>query len=79
MKSLVVFYPVYTSYNGIHVWVDLQERMSLKHRGGSKFMKQQMVYGKYDDKVCLDRLCNCLPSLDLVVNKFSTLTILSES
>ena len=25
--------------------------MSLKHRGGSKFMKRQTIFGKYDDDV----------------------------
>ena len=25
--------------------------MSLKHRGGSKYMKKQIIYGKYDDQV----------------------------
>ena len=25
--------------------------MSLKHRGGSKYAKKQMLYAKYDDKV----------------------------
>jgi U3 small nucleolar RNA-associated protein 14 len=28
-----------------------QERVSLKHRGGSKFAKRQMIYAKFDDKV----------------------------
>ena len=28
-----------------------QERMSLKHRGGSKYAKKQMIYAKYDNKV----------------------------
>ncbi|XP_060585732.1 uncharacterized protein LOC132741554 [Ruditapes philippinarum] len=27
-----------------------QERVSLKHRGGSKFAKRQMIYAKFDDK-----------------------------
>jgi len=50
-----------TNPAGFHVkhdtyFIYLQERMSLKHRGGSKFMKQQMIYGKYDDKVSLDNL-----------------------
>lgn len=27
-----------------------QERVSLKHRGGSKFAKRQMIYAKYDDR-----------------------------
>lgn len=27
------------------------ERVSLKHRGGSKFAKRQMIYAKYDDRV----------------------------
>ena len=25
--------------------------MSLKHRGGSKFMARQKIFGKFDDKV----------------------------
>ncbi|XP_060077158.1 U3 small nucleolar RNA-associated protein 14 homolog A-like [Ylistrum balloti] len=28
----------------------IQERMNLKHRGGSKYAKKQMIYAKYDDK-----------------------------
>lgn len=28
----------------------VEERMSLKHRGGSKYMKKQMIYGKYNDQ-----------------------------
>ncbi|XP_052088938.1 U3 small nucleolar RNA-associated protein 14 homolog A-like isoform X1 [Mytilus californianus] len=28
----------------------VEERMSLKHRGGSKYMKKKMIYGKYDDQ-----------------------------
>lgn len=28
-----------------------EERMSLKHRGGSKFAKKQAIYAKYDDRV----------------------------
>ena len=29
----------------------IKERATLKHRGGSKFMKRQIIYGKYNDKV----------------------------
>ena len=42
--------------------------MSLKHRGGSKFMKQQMVYGKYDDKVRLDGTHNRLLKLGSAIS-----------
>lgn len=28
----------------------IEERMSLKHRGGSKYSKKQMLYAKYDDQ-----------------------------
>ncbi|XP_071114020.1 U3 small nucleolar RNA-associated protein 14 homolog A-like [Haliotis cracherodii] len=28
----------------------VQERMTLKHRGGSKFAQRQKIYGKYDDR-----------------------------
>lgn len=28
----------------------VQERMSLKHRGGSKFAQRQMIYAKFDDR-----------------------------
>lgn len=28
-----------------------EERASLKHRGGSKYQKRQMIYAKFDDRV----------------------------
>jgi len=28
-----------------------EERASLKHRGGSKYLKRQMIYAKFDDRV----------------------------
>lgn len=41
----------------------VQERMSLRHRGGTKFAKRQMIYAKFDNKV----LCGGMVVVEFVL------------
>lgn len=45
-----------------------QERMSLKHRGSSKFMQKQSRFSKYNDEVSLS--CHKVQELGLIICVF---------